>query len=255
MTPSRASCVARVSETNTFLLDGEGAVHVWRADLACGDAELARLEAFLDEAELARARRFHFERDRRNFTAARGILRELLGRYLGCPPASIRFRQGPHGKPALDQAALDLEFNLSHSNGRALFAFSIGREVGVDLEAGARLGDDWPGLGRRIFSAREQEELARQPIPSRRDAFLNGWTRKEAYLKATGQGLVNGLKEIEVRLDLALSAAFLSEDIAARWTLIDLRAASGWASALVVAGAGAQFCFNDWNAASALINP
>jgi 4'-phosphopantetheinyl transferase len=255
MATPRASCDARVSETNKFSLDGDGTVHVWRADLACGDSQLARLESFLDEPELTRARRFHFERDRRNFTAARGILRELLGRYLDCPPASIRFRAGPHGKPGLDEAAPALQFNLSHSNGRALFAFSINREVGIDLEAGARLGDDWPGLARRIFSVREQEELARQPPESRREAFLNGWTRKEAYLKATGQGLVNGLKEIEVRLDPAQPAAFLSEAIAARWTLIDLRDSPDWAAALVVAGACVHFPVNDWNAASALINP
>ena len=130
-------------------------------------------------------------------------------------------------------------FNVSHSHGRALFAFARGREVGIDLEAGARLGDDWPGLVRRIFSAREQGELFSLPAEQRRAAFLNGWTRKEAFLKATGQGLVDGLQSIEVTLDPARPPALLAADPARRWTVHDLRRGEDYAAALVVEGRSA----------------
>ena len=148
-----------------------------------------------------------------------------------------------HGKPALEAP---IRFNLSHSDGRALFAFAPAREVGIDLEAGARLGEDWPGLVRRIFSAREQAELASLAAGQRRDAFLSGWTRKEAYLKATGQGLVNGLQQIEVSLDPAAPAAFLSAELATRWTLLDLRSHAGCAAALVIEGGPIQARFFAW---------
>jgi 4'-phosphopantetheinyl transferase len=211
-----------------------GAVHVWQASLAAAEAEVAACEALLDPTELARARRFHFERDRRQFTLARGFLRQLLGRYLNVEPTAVRFALGPHGKPLLALAGNALRFNLSHSGAQALFVFAPEREVGVDLEAGSRLGEDWPGLAKRIFSPREQAELAALRPEVRRDAFLNGWTRKEAYLKATGQGLVNGLAQIEVTLDPAKPAAFLSAELATRWSLFDLRDATGLAAALVV---------------------
>ncbi len=213
-------------------------VHVWSAGLDPVEPTLALLAALLNEEETARARRFHFERDRRHFTAARGWLRLLLGRYLDAAPASLCFGYGARGKPfvAAPRGA-PLRFNLSHSHGRALYAFAAGREVGIDVEAGARLGDDWPGLVRRIFSAREREELFALPAVCQRAAFLNGWTRKEAFLKATGQGLVDGLQSIEVSLDPATPPALLAAGAPARWAIHDLRDGDAYAAALVVEGA------------------
>ena len=219
---------------------GGHAVHVWRASLAAADAEVAACEALLDATELARARRFHFERDRRQFTLARGLLRQLLGRYLDLEPTAVQFALGPHGKPLLALAGKALRFNLSHSGAQALFVLAPEREVGIDLEAGARLGEDWSALARRIFSTREQAELAALPREVQRDAFLNGWTRKEAYLKATGQGLVNGLPQIEITLDPAKPAAFLSAELATRWSIFDLRNATSLASAVVIEGGAAE---------------
>jgi 4'-phosphopantetheinyl transferase len=232
--------VARVTATNKLSFPGAAAVHVWRASLEAGESEVAAHEALLDEPERARARRFHFERDRRRFTLARGLLRKLAGRYLDLEPAEIQFALGPHGKPLLAAPDQTLRFNLSHSGAQALFVFAPAREVGIDLEAGARLGDDWSGLARRIFSAREQAELAALPPERRRDAFLNGWTRKEAYLKATGQGLVNGLQQIEVTLDSTRPPAFRSPELTAKWTMFDLREVAGVAAALVVEGDAAH---------------
>jgi 4'-phosphopantetheinyl transferase len=226
-----------VTATDEFSFPGAAEVHVWRADLEAAETEIAACEALLDAPELARARRFHFERDRRWFTLGRGLLRRLIGGYVGADPKAVCFALGPHGKPRLAVPESTLQFNLSHSGNQALFVFAAAREVGIDLEAGSRLGDDWTGLARRIFSAREQAELAALPAERRREAFLNGWTRKEAYLKATGHGLVNGLQQIEVTLDANAPAAFLSPDLAAKWKICDLRAAAaGVAAALVVEG-------------------
>ena len=221
----------------------ENTVHVWSAaldDLA--DPAFAALRAFLDADETARAARFHFERDRRHYTVARGWLRALLGRYLGVAPGAVLFGYEPRGKPFLMGTPAPVCFNVSHSHGRALLAFARGREVGVDVEAGARLGDDWPGLVRRVFSAREQAELAALPAARQRAAFLDGWTRKEAYLKATGLGITAGLQTIEVTLDPdrppALRHPAAEEASAARaWTIHDLRTDTGFAAALVVEGA------------------
>ncbi len=216
-------------------------VHVWSAGLDVDDTQVAPLAALLDAEESTRARRFHFERDRRRFTVARGVLRTLLGRYLEVAPGpGLTFAYGERGKPSVAVPALGPEervcFNVSHSDGRALLAFARGMEVGIDLEAGARLGDDWPLLARRIFSDREQAELAAVPTERRRAAFLNGWTRKEAYLKAAGLGIVDGLASIEVTLDPAGPPALLSVPNAHVWTLYDLRTDERFAAALVVAG-------------------
>ena len=220
----------------------ENTVHVWTAALDVDDPELG---ASLDDAETARARRFHFERDRLHFTVARGWLRRLLGRYLDAPPAALRFGYGPRGKPFLSEPFADgLCFNVSHSHGRGLFAFARGREVGVDVEAGSRLGEDWPGLVRRVFSVREQAELHALPAARQREAFLNGWTRKEAYLKATGLGITEGLQTIEVTIDPdqppALRHPAVEEVSGVRraWGVHDLRVDAQFAAALVVEGGG-----------------
>ena len=222
-------------------------VHVWSAALDLDDDRAGTLAALLDAGEAARAGRFHFERDRRRFAAARGILRTLLGRYLDVPASGLVFGHEGRGKPVLASPrpsgnAERLCFNVSHSDGRALFAFARGVEVGVDLEAGARLGEDWPLIARRVFSVREQAELAAVVVARRRGAFLDGWTRKEAYLKATAQGIVDGLTSIEVTLDPARRAAFVALPEAAHgggWTLRDLRADERFAAALVVGDGGA----------------
>lgn len=211
-----------------------GAVHVWTANLD----DHTSFSGVLDADESARARRFHFEHDRRHFVAARGIVRVLLSRYLGTPAGEIRFGYGGRGKPFIDSPVTTVRFNLSHSHGRAMFVFAREREVGVDLESGARLKDDWPGIARRVFSGREQAELTRLPVELRRTAFLNGWTRKEAYLKATGLGIVDGLQSIEVTLGLSRPPALLAGPAGVAWSLHDLRTDGEFAAALVAEGEG-----------------
>ena len=226
-----------VSPTNKPPFDHElrEVVHVWTAHLdGLEAADFTSLEACLDPEESARARRFYFERDQRHFTAARGWLRRLLSRYLNVSPGEVRFGYGARGKPFVDSPATSLRFNLSHSHGRAMFVFAHEREVGIDLEAGARLGDDWQGLVRRVFSQRETAELATFPSGRQREAFLNGWTRKEAYLKATGLGIVDGLQSIEVALGASARPELFAGPAGLEWTLHDLRCAEGFSAALVV---------------------
>ncbi len=209
-----------------------GTVHVWTANLD----DPAPPTELLDADESARARRFYFEHDRRHFAAARAILRVLLGRYLDTSAGGICFGYRERGKPFVVSPGTLVRFNLSHSSGRAMFVFARERELGIDLEAGARLKDDWPALARRVFSAREQAELAALPAEQRRAAFLNGWTRKEAYLKATGLGIVDGLQTIEVTLGPARPCTLLAGPVGTAWTLRDLRTDEGLAAALAVEG-------------------
>lgn len=221
-------------------LDG---VHLWTAHLdEQEEATRNRWQSLLDEAEATRARRFYFERDRRRFAVARGILRTLLARYLNVAPGVLAFGYTERGKPFLTSSESGLRFNVSHSGGQALFAFAQGREIGVDIEAGERLGDDWPGIARRYFSEREQGELFALPEPQRRAAFLTGWARKEAYLKATGLGISDGLQKIEITLGMDRPAAFLSAEHAARWVFCDAappeHGGRAFARALVVARRG-----------------
>ena len=219
-----------------MLLLPENVVHVW-----CAALDDPAPDAWFDAVETARAARFHFEHDRRHYAAARGWLRELLGRYVGRPPGELRFGYGARGKPFLAGPETGVCFNMSHSHGRALLAFARGREVGVDVEAGARLGEGWPGLVRRVFSTREQAELTALPTAQQRAAFLNGWTRKEAYLKATGLGITEGLRTIEVTLGPGRPPALRhpapeEAEAARQWTIHDLRTDTTFAAAVVVEG-------------------
>ena len=133
-------------------------VHVWRASLAATPGELARHEAVLSDDERARAGRFRFDVHRNRFIAGRGIQRQVLARYLGADPAALRYRLAEHGKPALDgpHATADLRFNVSNSDDGLLIALSLGRELGVDLEA-VHPVDDRDAVARRFFSVPENQ--------------------------------------------------------------------------------------------------
>jgi 4'-phosphopantetheinyl transferase len=162
---------------------------------------LSQLTGTLSPDERTRAERFVFPRDRSRFAAGRGILRDILGRYLDGEPRTVGFRYGPRGKPSLDvpPGSARLHFNLAHSGGLAVCALSTDGEVGVDLEAFRPL-DDASAMARLVFTAAEQAELSSCPPGQRAALFLNGWTRKEAFVKAVGDGLSRTLTGIEVGL-------------------------------------------------------
>jgi len=224
-------------------------VRLWTAHLeALTPAETKDLGAHLDPVERARAAQFHFERDRRHYVAARGLLRCLLGAALNEHGSAVVFEYGAHGKPALAAAnhpESRLCFNLSHSAGWVMFAIVQNREVGIDLENAARLDqndEDLSHLAARVLSAGELAIWQTLPQPAaRRAAFLRAWTRKEAYAKATGRGVFEVLTRIEVVLDataprksLTIRSSAGSDGLTNDWLMHDLVAPEGFAAALAV---------------------
>lgn len=218
---------------------GGDEVHVWRAFLDAPAGALARYREVLSADETDRASRYHFEKDSLHFVVARGALRMLLGRYAGLPPRSLRFESNEYGKPSLAGAEA-LRFNLSHSHGVALYAFALGRELGVDLEY-VREDFDCAQLAGNFFSPREVEALLALPGAERRRAFFDCWARKEAYIKARGMGLSLPLHGFDVSLSPGEPAALLRADDAWRgrpWSLVELRPGGLYAGALAVEGDG-----------------
>ncbi|MDQ2975523.1 MAG: 4'-phosphopantetheinyl transferase superfamily protein, partial [Acidobacteriota bacterium] len=187
---------------------GRNEVHLWQARL---DDQLAvTLKPLLSEEETARANRFHFIKDRNDFIVARGLLRKLLAAYLGVAgSADLTFSYGDKGKPFLaENQRSSINFNLAHSHGMALYAFSHDRELGVDLEfVKDELADE--EIADRFFSTTEVKALQRVPAELRRQAFFNCWTRKEAYIKARGEGLSMPLNDFDVSLAPGEPAALL----------------------------------------------
>jgi 4'-phosphopantetheinyl transferase len=231
------------------LVLGRDEVHVWRVSL---DQPRALREGFLHTLaadERARAVRYHFERDRQHFIVTRGVLRVVLGRYLNRAPECVAFCYGAHGKPSLadntDPHAI--RFNVSHSHGVALYAVTRGREVGIDLE---RIRSDLAvmELAERFFSQREIATLRTLPIEARRQAFFHCWTRKEAYIKACGEGLSMPLDQFDVSLVPGEPAAVLGSqrDPAgfSGWSLQELPLAADYAAALAVEGH--DWCLACW---------
>jgi 4'-phosphopantetheinyl transferase len=211
-------------------------IHVWHAALDREEDFLRRVEATLSLEEKARADRFHFANDRNRFVAARGLLRELLGRYLQQAPAALEFSYGRHGKPALSgkEASSGLCFNLSHSAGLAVYAIAKERNLGIDVEhvRPDSAGDD---IAQRYFSAREVSDLRTLPPEERVAGFFHCWTRKEAYLKATGMGLQIPLDSFSVSVLPANPAQFLG-GVEGRWHMDAYHPAEGFVAAVVYDG-------------------
>jgi 4'-phosphopantetheinyl transferase len=222
-------------------------VHVWGLVLDQPDAAVVELASSLGTEERFRAERFHFERDRRRFLVAHGLLRGILGRYLDLEPSQLRIQQASQGKPLLAAAHGDaLRFNLTHSQDRALLAVAHRREVGIDLER-IRPFPDALAIAESCFSANEQAVLRSLPRQQQEEAFFNGWTRKEAFLKATGKGLSFPLDQLEVSLVPGQPARLLSLDgtpeKVAGWNLVSFVPFPGYAGALVAEGKDWQWSF------------
>lgn len=216
-------------------------VHVWRAPL---DVEVSQIEShyeLLTGEETARAGRYYFDRDRRRFIVGRGLLRIMLGRYLKADPKGIRLGTTPHGKPELagENGNETVRFNLSHSDGLALYAFTRSRRIGVDLELISRHHGD-ERIPERFFSPREVRALRRLSADVQLEAFFNCWTRKEAYIKAIGDGLSMPLDQFDVSLAPGEPAALFSTKgdprEASRWSLQALAPEPGYIAALAVEG-------------------
>ena len=160
--------------------------HVWRARLDVPEAALNRAWHVLSNDERVLAGRLRFDRDRRRYIAAHGILRMILARYAGDDPGNLRFHAGLYGKPELKDTPV--RFNISHSDDVMLCAVARGREVGVDVER-VRMEFEFEGMDRRIFSMRELAVWSALPEAEKPRAFFRSWVRKEAQVKARGGGL------------------------------------------------------------------
>jgi len=205
-----------------------GAIDLHIDALDVGPAEEARFAALIGADEWARALRFRFARDRRRFVVRRGRLRERLASHLGARPQALAFREGPFGKPEL----LDykLPFSLSHSQERMLVAIGDAT-LGCDIE----LIDpdlDWRPLAESLFATEERDALARLPEAEAWRGFFACWSRKEAFVKAIGQGLSYPLDAFAVSVG---SNARLQRG-GEGWQMLALDVVPGYAAALVVGG-------------------
>jgi 4'-phosphopantetheinyl transferase len=228
-------------------------VHSWCASLDVPPETSARLFATLTPGERNRSARFHFEPDRQRFIVAHGVLRHLLACYLQTEPARIDFVYNACGKPGLScEFGSRLKFNLSHSAGRALIAIAIASDVGVDLEY-TDWHADYVDIARRFFSKDEVACLIALPSALQAEAFFECWTKKEAYLKACGEGLAKPLDSFSVPLstDYAHTPVDLcagSHDVVPPkcWSLYTLRPAPGYAGALAIEGTGWRLSQYQW---------
>jgi len=222
---------------------GDNEVHVWRASLELPSPQVERLQRNLSKEELERANRFHFQRHRSHFIVARGLLRTILSRYLKTEPGRLRFQYGPKGKPELSgkTGQRPLHFNVSHSHGLALYAVTHDRKIGVDVE---HIRPDVAGekIAERFFSPREAATLRELPAGVQQEAFYTCWTRKEAYLKAIGEGITLRLDQFEVSVIPGELAVLLSINgdpkKASYWSLKGLDPGPGYMGALAVKGHG-----------------
>lgn len=202
---------------------------------------LSALARALSEDELQRAERFRFERDRTRFILCRGTLRRVLGRYLNETPERVRLRATARGKPGLAEGHEEggLRFNLSHSGGYALVGVARGQEIGVDLER-VRPVPEADQIVQRFFSQQENAAYFALPPDKRPEAFFACWTRKEACLKATGEGFFLPPDRFDVAFDPDAPARLLRIDgdpeRAARWSLQALTPVDGYAAAVAVEG-------------------
>lgn len=226
-------------------------VHIWLASLNETDQVFEVLSQSLSKDEWERADRFVFKRDRRHFVVARGILRDILARYVDCQPGEVQFHYQPDGKPGLGfpGGSPRLEFNLSHSSGLLVLAVTQGRQVGVDVER-VRPLPDLDQIASYSFSNHEQNVLARLTPEEKLNGFFRCWTRKEAYLKARGTGLLIPLDSFDMSLapdnPIRMLSNRLDPDEVLRWSFYTFIPIDGFVGALAIEGQGVKPDFRRW---------
>jgi 4'-phosphopantetheinyl transferase len=226
----------------------ENQVDIWRIDLVRQPDEIQHYRRVLSHDEIERADRFYFEKHRRRFIVARAAMRQVLGRYASIAPGKLAFSYGARGKPELAGGPLAggpkerlIQFNLSHSEDLALLAVAQGLVLGVDVElVNPEFSTD--EIAERFFSPGEVRCLQALPAGARAEAFFSCWTRKEAYIKALGEGLHVPLDSFEVAFAPGIPAALLQVKVdpreVERWRMYDIEVPAGFKAALVVEGRG-----------------
>jgi 4'-phosphopantetheinyl transferase len=226
------------SHWRSFRFDvADRSIDVWPVNIDAPDLALAQFERLLGPDELSRASRFRYEHLRRSFILARASLRILLSQYLGTAPSVVRFSYGSQGKPSVLGSAR-LRFNTSHSGSLVLIAFTQDCEIGVDLER-IRPLTLMHEIATRFFSKQEADELMALPLEERDRGFFRCWTRKEAYVKALGQGLSAPLDAfgVTLRADWAATDIQMAKNTGDEaWTLQDIDVAASYAAALAYPG-------------------
>ncbi len=232
-----------------------GGVDIWSIALDRASEEIEALSVALSLDERSRATRFRFEQHRSRFIVARASLRAILGGYLRCEPQEVAFCYNDYGKPGLLTQSSPfvshraLQFNLAHSQDLALCAVAFGRCVGIDVEYLQSLPDAL-AIATRYFTERECRALREQSPEDQAHAFLRIWTCKEAYFKATGEGIAQNLEHVEVALPSAESAALCavhgSEEKARDWWAYSFTPHGRYVAALVVAGEKQGISFRTW---------
>jgi 4'-phosphopantetheinyl transferase len=226
-------------------------IHVWRASLDLPAIEMHQLQTTLTQDERNRAARFYFQKDRERYIACRGFLREILGRYLNGAPSEIRLSYGPCGKPELASSMCrrDISFNVSHSHGLALIAIAREREVGVDIEY-IRQGVEIESIAEHFFAPSENAVIRALTGCQQRETFYQCWTRKEAFLKARGDGMTCPLDQFEVSVEPGSPAALLSAHgdsrESMRWSLQELAIDDGYVATVAAEGQGWHVICWEW---------
>jgi 4'-phosphopantetheinyl transferase len=225
---------------------GDGDIHIWRIRLDLADRQLRNLAQNLTAEERVRAERFYFGKDSARFIAARGTLKAILGCYIEKDPREIRFIYSQRGKPSLHPAEnrSGIQFNISHSGDLALIVFTRNRNIGIDLER-IRSDIDIDLISGRYFSAGEAAVLRTFPYIQRMDAFFALWTCKEAFVKATGEGLSVPFDEIEMSGMIYESRLFMQQGTG-KWSILSFNPGPDYAGALAVEGRPEWVQF--WNA-------
>jgi len=212
-------------------------IHVWKQDLARARAEVEFFRRLLSPDELERAERFRFDTNRVEYIVTRGTLRTLLGSYLGVSPRELQFLYSEYGRPSLADgvSSATLNFNVAHSGEVALFAFARGRQIGIDVER-VRRDFGTSEVAERFFSSAERIALRQLAEDDQHEAFFRCWTRKEAFIKALGEGLSHPLDQFDVTLTPSEPATLLATRPDAsevrRWMLWDIQISDDYAAAL-----------------------
>ena len=218
-------------------------IHVWKKDLSLPPAELERCRTVLSTDELERAARFRFEANRNEYIVSRGTLRTLLGSYLNVPPRELCFVYSEYGRPSVAPGTSSrlLNFNIGHSGKVVLLAFAEGRRVGIDVEK-LRRDFSTSEIAERFFSMAEREALRALPQDQRHEAFFRCWTRKEAFIKALGEGMSHPLDQFDVSLAPSEQAVLLATrpdaQEAKRWKLWNIQLTGNYAAALAAEANG-----------------
>jgi|SRR5579863_627475 len=261
---SASNCIERMSMGDSeslwhspqeSLILGDEDVHVWRVSLDIQETYVQFLELTLATDEYARAAQFRFQKDRKRFIIARGVLRAILGRYLAKDPQTLRFCYNNYGKPFLigESASEVLCFNMTHSHGMALYAVTQDRDIGIDLEY-IDTSIACEQIAVHCFSPNEVHMFRTIPASMQHNAFFSCWTRKEAYLKARGTGLSLALSQFDVSVIPGAPAALLDTreegQDSASWSLYDLSPDPHFAAALAVNGHPRHLEYWQWHAST-----